>query len=62
MSGVSRRGFIAGTGSLLGAAVLAGRAPAARAAVITSGERVPALPPTAAVIAGHMPRSSTPTV
>ncbi|MFE0146244.1 GMC oxidoreductase [Nonomuraea sp. NPDC059007] len=43
MSGVSRRGFIAGTGSLLGAAVLAGRAPAARAAVITSGERVPAL-------------------
>ncbi|MFI6501941.1 GMC oxidoreductase [Nonomuraea typhae] len=39
MSGVSRRGFIAGTGSLLGAAVLAGRAHAS----VTSGERVPAL-------------------
>ncbi|MBB6346447.1 GMC oxidoreductase [Nonomuraea muscovyensis] len=43
--GVSRRGFIAGTGSLLGAAALAGRAPAAQArtASIVSGAHVPAL-------------------
>ncbi|MFG3437852.1 GMC oxidoreductase [Nonomuraea sp. NPDC047897] len=43
--GVSRRGFIAGTGSLLGAAALAGRAPAAQArtASIASGAHVPAL-------------------
>ncbi|WP_101789969.1 GMC oxidoreductase [Nonomuraea indica] len=43
--GVSRRGFIAGTGSLLGAAALAGRAPAAQARTtsISSGAHVPAL-------------------
>ncbi|MEU8104330.1 GMC oxidoreductase [Nonomuraea muscovyensis] len=43
--GVSRRGFIAGTGSLLGAAALAGRAPAAQArtASIVSGAHVPVL-------------------
>ncbi|MFC4059088.1 GMC oxidoreductase [Planomonospora corallina] len=47
--GVSRRAFIAGTGSVLGAAALAGRAPAARAhavpapAPIADGARVPAL-------------------
>ncbi|OUC91622.1 GMC oxidoreductase [Streptosporangium minutum] len=46
---ISRRGFIAGTGSLLGVAALTGRATAAQAAAvpaaapITSGARVPAL-------------------
>lgn len=47
--GISRRGFIAGTGSILGVAALTGRATAAQAAVlpaaapITSGAHVPAL-------------------
>ncbi|MEV0972990.1 GMC oxidoreductase [Microtetraspora glauca] len=47
--GVSRRGFIAGTGSLLGLAALTGRAPAAHAqaasatASIATGAHVPAL-------------------
>ncbi|MEU4541841.1 GMC oxidoreductase [Nonomuraea dietziae] len=47
--GISRRGFIAGTGSILGVAALAGRAPSAQAsavrsaALIASGARVPAL-------------------
>ncbi|GAA3153005.1 GMC oxidoreductase [Planomonospora alba] len=47
--GISRRGFIAGTGSLLGAAALAGRVPAARAeaapaaALLVSGARLPVL-------------------
>ncbi|MET8340069.1 GMC oxidoreductase [Streptosporangium canum] len=47
--GISRRGFIAGTGSLLGVAALTGRATAAQAAAvpaaapITSGAHVPAL-------------------
>ncbi|ETK36202.1 GMC oxidoreductase [Microbispora sp. ATCC PTA-5024] len=47
ITGISRRAFIAGTGSLLGAAALAGRAPAARAAVastpIAGGAHVPVL-------------------
>ncbi|MGV9310100.1 GMC oxidoreductase [Nonomuraea sp. NPDC003727] len=48
-TGISRRGFIAGTGSLLGAAALGGHATAARAAAvpasapIASGAHVPAL-------------------
>lgn len=48
-SGLSRRGFIAGTGSLLGAVALAGRAPAAQAQAvrtagpIAGGAHVPAL-------------------
>ncbi|SFI24655.1 cholesterol oxidase [Streptosporangium canum] len=47
--GISRRGFIAGTGSILGVAALTGRATAAQAAAlptaapITSGAHVPAL-------------------
>ncbi|MFD8526642.1 GMC oxidoreductase [Streptosporangium canum] len=47
--GISRRGFIAGTGSILGVAALTGRATAAQtaalpaAAPITSGAHVPAL-------------------
>ncbi|WP_031160285.1 GMC oxidoreductase [Streptosporangium roseum] len=47
--GISRRGFIAGTGSILGVAALTGRATAAQAAAlpaaapITSGDHVPAL-------------------
>ncbi|GAA0356742.1 GMC oxidoreductase [Microbispora corallina] len=47
VAGISRRAFIAGTGSLLGAAALTGRAPAARAAVaatpIAGGAHVPVL-------------------
>ncbi|MEV0519934.1 hypothetical protein [Nonomuraea sp. NPDC050405] len=36
-SGISRRGFIAGTGTLLGVAALAGRGPARAAAQARTG-------------------------